>query len=117
MGDDLARHIQRKPWRGAFVAASHRHHRRRDDEMRGVFKAHDQRHRHRRLFAKRQKRKPWPHVTDIAVTCRETLDRGFGEAVLADKPADQEHQQKNAIGAGKAGGDEIHARQLFHRRL
>ncbi len=117
MGDDLAGHIQRKLRRGTLVAACNGHHRRRDNEMRGVFEADDERHRHRRLFAERQKRNARAHIADIAVTCRETLDRRFSEAVFPDKTTDQEHNQENAIGTDEAGGNEIHPRQFFHRRF
>jgi hypothetical protein len=100
---------------GTFVAAGHRHHRGRDDEMRGVLETDDQRHRHRCRLTESQQRQARPHIADIAVGAGKRLDGAIGERIATQKEADQEENEEDQVGRADLAEDEVGPGQLLDR--
>ena len=94
MQDDLLQDLQGERNRISLFPAGQRHHRRCDHEMQDVFEAEDQRHRNGRRLAQRQKRKPRPHIADIAIGPCQPLYRRFGQRIAQQETPGAEDQPK-----------------------
>ena len=98
---DAADHRDHRP----LLAAGQRHQRRRDHEMQHVLEAEDQRDGHRRRLAEGEQGQPRPHIADIAIGRRQSLDRRLADGRPAQPQADREDQIDGENAAGDAEND------------